>query len=95
MRGFCKCDLCGNIYDEADNQVYSGITVWWKDYTGENKLPASDDKLSELSGCKVTDMPALMDICPNCFERFYNWIKMNREEAKSLINDGFPKNKSE
>lgn len=88
MRGICKCDICGNVYNEKDNLVYDGITVWWKDKSGGNKFPASAAKLTELNGDKVTDMPAVMDICPNCFERFYNWIKMNRDEE-------FPMNKPE
>ena len=88
MRGICKCDLCGAIYSEKDNPVYDGITVWWKNKAGENKFPASSSQLSTQSGDKLTDMPAVMALCPNCFERFYNWIKMSRDE-------NFPMNKPE
>lgn len=88
MRGICKCDLCGNVYSEKENPVYDGITVWWKNKTGENKFPASTSQLSTQSGDKLTDMPAVIDLCPNCFERFYNWIKMSRD-------DNFPMNKPE
>lgn len=80
MRGICKCDLCGNVYCEKENPVYDGITVWWKNNAGENKIPASASQLSTQSGDKLTDMPAVMDLCPNYFERFYNLIKMSRDE---------------
>lgn len=87
MRGFCKCDLCGSVYQENDNEMYDGITVWWGTSGGVN-IPKSDENLSNTDGGKITDIPAIMDICPNCFERFYNWIKMARDE-------NFPMNKPE
>lgn len=88
MRGICKCDLCSSIYNEKDNPMYDGITVWWKNKSGGNTFPAANAQLSEPNGDKMTGLPAVMDICPNCFERFYNWIKMNRDE-------NFPMNKPE
>ena len=96
MRGFCKCDLCGNIYHKDVNESYDGITFWWKNKSGENRFPMSDAKIFTTSGELIDDMPAVMDICPNCFERFYNWISMVRNESKSPINDkDFPMNKPE
>ena len=88
MRGICKCDLCGSVYIETDNAIYDGITVWWKNKAGENKFPASDAKLCTPRSETIDDLPAVMDVCPNCFERFYNWIKMSRDE-------NFPMNKPE
>lgn len=96
MRGYCKCDLCGGVYNETENATYDGITVWWKNKAGENRFPMSDAKLCKPSGELIDDMPAVMDICPNCFERFYNWIRMTRNEAKSPVNDkDFPMNPPE
>lgn len=96
MRGYCKCDLCGSLYNETENATYNGITVWWKDNAGDNMFPMLDAKLCTQSGELIDDMPAVMDICPNCFDRFYNWIRMARNEAKSPINDkDFPMNKPE
>ena len=96
MRGYCKCDLCGSVYHEDENKMYGGITVWWKNKAGENMFPTSDAKLCTQSGELIDDMPAVMDICPNCFERFYNWIRMARNESKSPINDkNFPMNPPE
>ena len=96
MRGYCKCDLCGSLYNETENVTYGGITVWWKNKAGENRFPVPDAKLCTQSGELIDDMPAVMDICPNCFERFYNWIRITRNEAKSPINDkDFPMNKPE
>ena len=95
MRGFCKCDLCGSLYNETENVTYSGITVWWKN-KAEERFPMPGDKLCTPSGEIIDDMPAVMDICPNCFERFYNWIRMARNEAKSPVNDkDFPMNPPE
>ena len=95
MRGFCKCDLCGNIYHKDVNESYDGITFWWKNKSGENRFPMSDAKIFTTSGELIDDMPAVMDICPNCFERFYNWIRMARNEAKSSSDDDFPMNPPE
>lgn len=88
MRGFCKCDLCGHMYHRTDNKAYDGITVWWNSPSGEARFPDADENLSNPEGSKITDIPAIMDICPNCFERFYNWIKMAMDE-------NFPMNKPE
>lgn len=96
MRGFCKCDLCGSLYNETENATYAGITVWWKNKAGENRFPMPDAKLCTQSGELIDDMAAVMDICPNCFERFYNWIRIARNEAKSPVNDkDFPMNNPE
>lgn len=94
MRGYCKCDLCGRVYNEKENDTYDGITVWWKSKAGGNKFPASGSKLCTQRGELIDNTPAVMDICPNCFERFYNWIRMARNEAKSPKDD-FPMNKPE
>ena len=96
MRGYCKCDLCGGIYHKEDNKFDDGITVWWKDnWTGSRSLPDDDEKLIAQDG-ESTDIPATMDICPNCFESFCNWIRMTRNESKSPVNDkDFPMNNPE
>lgn len=94
MRGFCKCDLCGSTYHEDENKVYSGITVWWKSESGVTCFPG-DKKLCTPDGECNTDIPGMMDVCPECQERFYNWIRMARSEAKSPKDDDFPMNKPE
>lgn len=86
MRGYCKCDLCGNIYHKDDNKTYDGITVWLKNKAGENRFPMSDDKLCTPIGEPFDDMPAVMDICPNCFQQFYNWIRMIRNNSDFPMN---------
>ena len=94
MRGYCKCDLCGKSYHEDENKMYDGITVWWK---GKSGAPCflGDKKLYTPDGKYVTDIPGMMDVCPECQERFYNWIRMTRSEAKSPKDDNFPMNKPE
>ena len=54
-----------------------------------------DKKLHTPDGKYITDIPEMMDVCPNCFERFYNWIRITRNEAKSSKDDDFPMNKPE
>ena len=95
MRGYCKCDLCGSIYHEDENKIYDGITVWWKGKS--DSMSSRDyDKLHTPDGKYITDIPEMMDVCPECQERFYNWIRMARNEAKSPVNDkDFPMNKPE
>ena len=94
MRGYCKCDLCGSIYHEDENKICDGITVWWKGKSDSMCSPG-DNKLYTPDGKYITDIPEMMDLCPNCFERFYNWIRMARNEAKSPKDDDFPMNKPE
>ena len=94
MRGYYKCDLCGSVYHEDENKIYDGITVWWNNSLDTKCFPANGEKLITPDG-ESTDIPATMDICPNCFERFCNWIRMTRNEAKSPKDDDFPMNKPE
>jgi hypothetical protein len=39
-------------------------------------------KLCTPEGKYITDVPEMIDICPDCFEKFCNWIKMVKEETK-------------
>ena len=95
MRGFCKCDLCGRVYHKNDNEFYDGITVWKNDWNGTRSLPDDGEKLITPDG-ESTDIPATMDVCPNCFELFYSWIKIQRRGIESLVNDkNFPMNPPE
>ena len=94
MRGYCKCDLCGSVYHEDENKIYDGITVWWKGKS-DSMYSRDDKKLHTPDGKYITDIPEMMDVCPECQERFYNWIRMARNEAKSPNGDDFPMNKPE
>lgn len=95
MRGFCKCDLCGRHYHEDENEMYDGITVWWKGKPGQICFPDDKKLLTTPDGKYITDIPGRIDVCPECQERFFNWIKMARNEAKGLKDDDFPMNKPE
>ena len=95
MRGFCKCDLCGGVYHKKDNKFYDGITVWKNNWSDTRCLPDDGEKLITPDG-KSTDIPATMDVCPNCFELFYSWIGIQRRGIESLVNDkNFPMNPPE
>lgn len=65
MRGYCKCDLCGSVYNETEN-----ATIRWKNKAGENRVPVSDARLCKPSGELIDDMPAFINVCPKCFERY-------------------------
>lgn len=87
MRGFCKCDLCGVVYHKKDNEFYDGITVWKNNWAGTRSLPDDDEKLITQDG-EPTDIPATMDVCPNCFRQFYNWIFSDKgDKSKSHTNN--------
>ena len=77
MRGFCKCDLCGSVYHKNDNEFYDGIAVWRNNHSGTKCLPDNGEKLITPYG-ESTDIPATMDVCPNCFQLFYSWILIQR-----------------
>ena len=94
MRGFCKCDLCGGVYHKDDNAVYDGITVWRNNSLDTKCFPAGE-KLFTPDG-ESTDIPATMDVCPNCFQLFYSWISIQKRGIQSLVNDkNFPMNPPE
>ena len=88
MRGYCKCDLCGGVSHKDDNEFYDGITVWRNNFSGTKCFPGNGEKLITPDG-ESTDIPAMMDVCPNCFKQFYNWIRMARN------NSDFPMNQPE
>lgn len=95
MRGFCKCDLCGRVYREYVNDFYDGITVWWNNCSGTKCFPKDGEKIITPDG-ESADIPAVMDICPNCFEQFYNWIRIQRRGIeKPCKNKNFPMNPPE
>ena len=95
MRGFCKCDLCGCVYREYGNAFYDGITVWWKNCSGTKCFPKDGEKLITPDG-ESTDIAGTMDVCPNCFELFYSWIKIQmRGIEKPCKNKNFPMNPPE
>ena len=86
MRGYCKCDLCGGVYHKKDNEFYDGITVWRNNCNGTKCLPDDCERLITPYGESTDISPAVMDVCPNCFERFYNWIRMTRNNSDFPMN---------
>ena len=83
MRGYCKCDLCGKTYHKDDNKEYEGITVWYLDNDGDTIYGQDEVMLGDINGIMMIDkIPARMDVCPDCFKKFCNWIKTIKEETK-------------
>ena len=96
MIGFCKCDLCGNIYHKDDNKNYDGIMVWFYDRDGDTITGKRDIDLTGPDGKLLSTVPEMMDICPDCFNRFCDWIKVIRSESKIHTNNkDFPMNPPE
>ena len=96
MRGYCKCDICGNIYHNSENKNYDGIMVWYCDGDGDIMCGKRDCNITGTDGKLLSTVPEMMDICPNCFERFCNFIKETRGESKSHTNNkDFPMNPPE
>lgn len=84
MRGYCKCDLCGSVYHKDENKNYDGIMVWYYDGDGDTitgnrnyNITGPDDEL-------LKTVPEMMDVCPECQERFCNWIRMPGTNLRAL-----------
>lgn len=65
-----------------ENKNYDRIMVWRCDSDGDirdghryNEIPDPDRKM-------LSPVPEMMDICPVCFEKFYDWIRTVRKESK-------------
>lgn len=82
MVGFCKCDLCGNVYHKDENKNYDGLMVWYLDKDGVTMNGNRKYNIVKPNGESMKDVPEVMDICPDCFDRFCNWIKMIKEGTK-------------
>ena len=96
MRGFCKWDLCGDVYHEDENKNYDGIMVWFYDRDGDIICGKRDIDVTGPDGKLLSTVPEMMDVCPKCFERFCNFIKATRGESKSNTNNNdFPMNPPE
>ena len=100
MRGYCKCDLCRRFYNSNDNEQYDGITMWWFDRNRDVRTPEKDNILGVMGNKNLSkeslNIPAILDVCPDCMERFANWIMLMRNENKLRIyDDDFPMNPPE
>lgn len=96
MRGFCKCDICGDVYHKDENKNYDGITVWFNDEDGDTMYGNIKCDMTGPDGKLLSGVPEMMDICPSCFERLCNWIKAVKGGSKSHANNkDFPMNNPE
>lgn len=82
MIGFCKCDICGNVYHKDENKNYDGIMVWYYDGDGDTITGSRNYNVTGPNDELLKTVPEMMDVCPKCFERFCNWIKIVKEETK-------------
>ena len=93
MRGYCKCDLCGNVYHEDANDNYDGLMVWYAYSDDDVKSGNRKDDIVAPNGETLKGTPEMMDVCPRCLGQFCDWIKAKKAESKS--DDDFPMNKPE
>lgn len=83
MIGFCKCDICGSMYNQDENKNYDGLMIWYHDKeTGTTMHGSRNYDIVKPNGETMKGAPEVMDICPRCFYRFCGWIKTIKEENK-------------
>lgn len=82
MIGFCKCDICGDVYHKDENKNYDGIMVWYFDEDGDIMTGKRKYNIIAPNGETMKGSPEMMDVCPACFGRFCDWIKSFKEENK-------------
>ena len=56
--------------------------VWYCDEDGDTITRKRNYKIIGPNDELLKTVPEMMDVCPKCFERFCNWIKIVREETK-------------
>ena len=82
MKGYIKCDICGKFYLESDNERYDGLAVFhYGPANGGRTVLAQDENIIE-SDESDSGIPASMDMCRDCFNRFVNWAKMRKADAR-------------
>ena len=83
MIGFCKCDICGNVYHKDENKNYDGLMIWYFNKETNDVMHGSRNyEIIRPTGENVKNVPEVMDICPSCFNRFCDWIESIKEENK-------------
>lgn len=81
MIGSWICDICGKEYHKDDNKSYDGIAIWCHDVDG-NITGKRYNNVPDPDGKTWNTVPKMMDVCPDCFEKFVNWIEQVRKETK-------------
>lgn len=82
MTGFCKCDICGNVYHKDENKNYDGLMVWHYDEDGDIACGNRKYNIVTPNGESMKDIPEMMDVCPSCFNKFCDLVKSIKEENK-------------
>ena len=82
MKGYIKCDICGKFYKEDDNERYDGLAAfYYEPAVGGRTVLAADKNIIETDGSD-SSIPVSMDMCADCFNRFVNWAKMCKADAR-------------
>lgn len=83
MIGFCKCDICGDVYHRDENKNYDGLMVWYFDKETDTVMHGNRNyEIVKPNGETVKGAPEVMDICPICFNKFCDFVKSIKEENK-------------
>lgn len=82
MKGYIKCDICGKFYKEFDAERYDGLTAfYYSPVNGARTMVEMNKNIIETDGSD-SDIPASMDMCTDCFNRFVDWAKMCKEDSR-------------
>lgn len=81
MTGFIKCDICGKFFSEDSNKKYDGLMAYYYDDIGKPKTLHDRSKYITDSNNNNADVSEMIDMCSDCFDKFVNWIRINKKEV--------------
>lgn len=84
MKGFIKCDICGKFYKETDSERYDGLTVFYYGANGGRGILSRNSNIYDRNGAD-SGIPTSIDMCTRCFDRFVDWAKMCKSDAKNNL----------
>lgn len=82
MIGFIKCDICGKFFSDDDNKKYDGLMPYYYDDIGMPKTLHDRSKCITDSDDNNADVPEMIDMCCDCFDKFVNWVKLCKGDAE-------------
>lgn len=90
MIGFIKCDICGRFFSDDEHEKYDGLMPFYYDDAGIPRPLNSRSKYITDSDNNNADVPQMIDMCNNCFDKFVNWVRLCKADAgkqKEVEND--------
>lgn len=81
MRGFIKCDICGKFYIPSENKRYDGLALFCYNSQAGGRTILDQNLRIVMSDGSDTDIPASIDMCQGCFDRFVGWAILAKDDA--------------